>query len=103
MKRMILLAGLAVGFMACNNDNAGKDTAETDSTDHSAHSSGTASGTDTAGMAGKSMMSIMQSNMDQMKGMSSTGNPDNDFAALMKVHHMGAIEMAQLELVRGTD
>lgn len=35
--------------------------------------------------------------------MTSTGNPDNDFAAMMKIHHMGAIEMAQLELAKGSD
>jgi uncharacterized protein (DUF305 family) len=49
------------------------------------------------------MMQLMQSNMDQMKAVQSTGNPDNDFAALMKVHHMGALEMAQVEVSQGTD
>lgn len=41
--------------------------------------------------------------MDEMKAMPSTGNPDNDYAGLMKIHHMGAIQMAQAELARGTD
>ena len=45
----------------------------------------------------------MNGMMVQMKNMRSTGNPDNDFAALMKAHHLGAIEMAQLELAKGTD
>jgi uncharacterized protein (DUF305 family) len=54
-------------------------------------------------MAGKDMMTLMNGMMDQMKGMQSTGNPDNDFAALMKAHHLGAIEMAQLEVAKGLD
>ena len=35
--------------------------------------------------------------------MSSTDNPDNDFAAMMKTHHMGALEMAQVEVAQGQD
>jgi uncharacterized protein (DUF305 family) len=61
------------------------------------------SSVDTSSMSGMSMMSIMQKNMDQMKAMPSTGSPDNDFASMMKTHHMGAIEMVQLELAKGTD
>lgn len=38
-----------------------------------------------------------------MKAMPSTGNPDKDFAALIKIHHMGAVDMAGLELSSGMD
>jgi uncharacterized protein (DUF305 family) len=48
-------------------------------------------------------MDIMNKNMQEMKSMQSTGNPDNDFAAMMKTHHMGALEMAQAELSQGTN
>src|SRR5688572_20832543 len=106
MKRIFLTGSLAIGFMACTNNNEQGDKAS-DSTDHSAYQPGAATTTtqpmDTSGMAGKSMMSIMQANMDQMKTTQTTGNPDNDFASMMKVHHMGAIEMAQLELAKGSD
>jgi uncharacterized protein (DUF305 family) len=108
MKNIFLMASFAVGLIACS-DNGQPTATETkgDSTNHGAHQPANApiaTGTpDTAGMAGKTMMSIMQSNMDQMKAVQSSGNPDNDFASLMKVHHLGAIEMAQLELAKGTD
>ena len=45
----------------------------------------------------------MNKNMQEMKAMQSTGNPDNDFAAIMKTHHLGATEMAQAELAQGTN
>ena len=44
-----------------------------------------------------SMMSMMK-NMESMK---MTGNTDRDFALMMKIHHQGAIDMAQMELERG--
>ncbi len=49
------------------------------------------------------MMIMMTSMMDKMKGMQSSGNPDNDFANMMKAHHLGAIEMAQMEVAKGSD
>jgi uncharacterized protein (DUF305 family) len=102
MKKILLTAGLAASLMACNND--GKETTvntTTDSAGHNAHK--TEMPTDTSGMAGKSMMSAMQNMMDNMKTMQSSGNPDNDFASMMKAHHIGAIEMAQMEVAKGTD
>ena len=109
MKKVFLIAGVTLMFGACNN--SGQQEGSADTANHSGQhgamgDTGTSTSmqsTDTAGMSGKTMMSIMQSNMDQMKGMTSTGNPDNDFAAMMKVHHMGALEMAQLEVAMGTD
>lgn len=46
-----------------------------------------------------SMMGMMK-NMDSMK---MTGDTDRDFAAMMKIHHQGAIDMAQMELKSGKD
>ena len=107
MKKVLLMASLAVSFIACSDNNQTTTETKSDSANHDAHQTeNTPANTatvDTAGMAGKTMMSFMQSNMDQMKAVQSSGNPDNDFAALMKIHHMGAIEMAQLEVAKGTD
>lgn len=104
MKRIFLVAGLAIGFVACNDSNNTSDaTSTTDTGHHSAHQNTSTGSTDTSALAGKDMMSMMNSMMDNMKGMQSTGNPDNDFAALMKAHHLGAIEMAQMEVAWGTD
>jgi len=44
--------------------------------------------------------------MGMMKGMESmqmTGDADRDFAAMMKLHHQGAIDMSQVELQSGKD
>lgn len=46
-----------------------------------------------------SMMGMMK-NMDSMK---MTGDTDRDFATMMKMHHQGAIDMAQVELKSGKD
>ena len=49
----------------------------------------------------------MKSKMDDMQGqmmaMKSTGNPDVDFAMMMRVHHQSAITMAEAELQNGKD
>ena len=46
----------------------------------------------------KSKMDDMQSKMMAMK---STGDPDVDFAMMMRMHHQGAITMAETELRDG--
>jgi uncharacterized protein (DUF305 family) len=47
------------------------------------------------------MMTIMHQNMMQMDALTMTMDPDNDFATMMKVHHQGAIDMANEENSRG--
>lgn len=46
-----------------------------------------------------SMMN-MRKHMDAMK---SSGDIDYDFAAMMRIHHQGAVDMAELELKKGKD
>ena len=51
-------------------------------------------------------MAMKQSMSGMMKGMQEmpmSGDTDRDFAAMMKVHHQGAIDMAQAELASGKD
>ena len=38
-----------------------------------------------------------------MESMKMTGDTDRDFATMMKAHHQGAIDMAQMELQNGND
>ena len=38
-----------------------------------------------------------------MKNASMTGDPDDDFAAMMIPHHRGAVDMAKVELLYGKD
>lgn len=45
-------------------------------------------------------MMDMRKSMDAMKP---SGDIDYDFAAMMRVHHQGAVDMAELELKKGQD
>lgn len=47
------------------------------------------------------MMTIMHQNMMQMDALTMTMDPDNDFALMMRVHHQGALDMANEEKARG--
>ena len=53
-----------------------------------------------ASMDMKPMMTDMH---NQMMGMKSSGNVDVDFAMMMKMHHQGAITMAEAQLKDGKD
>lgn len=56
------------------------------------------------GMKGNmDMKSMMKDMNDKMSSMSMSGNPDVDFAMMMRIHHQGAIDMAQAELQAGKD
>ena len=52
-------------------------------------------------MKGMDMKSMMKNNDEKMASMKMTGNADVDFAMMMRVHHQGAIDMAQAELRDG--
>lgn len=49
------------------------------------------------------MKSMMKESNDKMGSMAMTGNVDVDFAMMMKVHHQGAIDMAEMELKNGKE
>lgn len=49
------------------------------------------------------MGSGMEKMMTDMHAPGYTGNPDVDFLAMMIPHHEGAVEMARLALIHGTD
>lgn len=108
MKKALILASVSSALLfACSNDNSGTGNHH-DSTPHSSTTENTANNTqpqtNTANPASSaSMMDMMNKNMQDMKAVQSTGNPDNDFAALMKVHHIGALEMAQAEIANGSN
>ncbi len=52
---------------------------------------------------GMEMKDSMMKGMKGMEGMQMTGDADHDFAMMMKMHHQGAIEMAQVEMKSGKD
>ena len=73
---------------------------------HSASMAGSGTGMDMKGMkgmdmTGMDMQAMMKDNNDKMSGMKMTGKPDVDFAMMMRIHHQGAIDMAQAELRDG--
>lgn len=53
--------------------------------------------------AGMDMKAMMKENDQKMASMPMTGNQDVDFAMMMRMHHMGAIQMAEMELKNGKD
>lgn len=52
---------------------------------------------------GMDMKAMMKANHDKMSSMQMMGNTDMDFAMMMRVHHQGAIDMAEAELRDGKD
>ena len=99
MKYFMILIVPVLIMLSCNNKtDKSTETSHTDSAakthvDTSANTSHV-----TGGMA-----EAMNKMMQDMKTMQMTGDPDNDFAMMMKSHHMGAIEMANMELSSGKD
>lgn len=104
---------LTIGIMsvvllsACGNDKDSTTSSTYDSTAIKDHTmvDGTTDTMSNMNMSGTNMsiMGIMDKGMQDMKAMKSSGNPDNDFASMMKMHHMSAIEAAQVQLSQGTD
>ena len=47
------------------------------------------------------MKGTMMMGMDEMQKMPMSGNPDKDFAMMMKIHHQQALNMAEMQLKTG--
>lgn len=105
MKGNLVVAGLLFVLFACNNNTSTGDTSSNgDSSNHAAHqpdADDTNSGSGRNYM--KDMHDAMSKMMQQMQQMQPTGDPDHDFAMMMKHHHEGAIDMAEAEVAGGTD
>ena len=81
--KVLALAGILLFAQACSKDNAD----EIKIQDHD----------------NNVMMGIMHEMMDKMMMMEMSHDPDDDFAMMMKMHHLGAIDMANAELKDGKD
>lgn len=85
--------------VSCNNSES-----NTDSKDTSSHATHNTSDNNAAGENHmKAMHDAMDNSMQQIHSMKPTGDPDHDFAMMMKQHHQGAIDMAKAEIAGGTD
>ena len=62
-----------------------------------------ASSSTSTAMSKMDMKAMMKDMGDKMSSMKMTGNQDLDFAAMMRIHHQGAIDMAQAELKAGKE
>jgi len=51
--------------------------------------------------ASNAMMKSMQAGMNQMMSMKMTGDPDHDFAMMLKMHHQSAVDMSDMEIKQG--
>lgn len=54
-----------------------------------------------AAHGGMDMKAMMKDMNDKMASMPMSGDPDIDFAAMMRIHHIGAIDMAEAQLRDG--
>lgn len=101
MKFLIMAACVALfTLQACNNGKT--PTNESTKTDTMNNMN---SNSDNANMKGmdNGLMSAMKPSMDQSEAMKMTGDFDYDFASMMIHHHQGAVDMAQVELSKGSD
>ena len=67
----------------------------------SSHGAGHAASAAGASHGSQQMHQAMMSGMESMRQMKPSGDTDKDFAAMMKMHHEQAIEMARVEAQNG--
>lgn len=56
---------------------------------------------DSMSHGGMDMKAMMKGMNDQMANMPMSGDPDVDFARMMRIHHVGAVDMAKAQLRDG--
>lgn len=100
MKKVFWLASFTSLLFACNN-NSNTDTAGHD-TLHHAEQDTTVNNTKNENNM-NAMHEAMNKMMHDMQNFQPTGDPDYDFAVLMKLHHQSAVAMAKVLVDGGTD
>jgi uncharacterized protein (DUF305 family) len=105
MKRLFVFQLGWIFLVACNND-ASTSTASGETTTTEQSNTAAAGDTSTSTSPGSStmpFMGVMDKMMKDMHAMKMTEDPDHDFAMMMKSHHQGAIDMANIELAQGAN
>lgn len=103
----IFLFGFAVFFLtSCgesktNSDTSSSDSANTEQQHEAADPKVAQDNSSSSNASNVTFKNVMDKTMQDMQSMQMTGDPDQDFATMMKRHHQGAIEMANLELSKG--
>ncbi len=91
---MLILLIITLAFTSCKSEGGKSESMKDMKMD----------GEDSTGMmASMQMMKSMDDMMKQMNSMQMTHDYDYDFATMMRMHHQGAIEMAQEEIASGKD
>ena len=70
---------------------------------HGQHGPAAPAGAQQPGMAGQDMMKTMQDMHRQMAAMQATGDPDHNFAMMMRHHQQAGVDMARTQLKNGKD
>lgn len=105
--KILIPAALAGMFLlqACNGDTKSATDSKMESDTAmkmTEHNDAKMDGTGKMDMNNELMKSMMSS-MDKMKAVKMNGDFDAEYAAMMIEHHMGAINMANIELKSGSD
>jgi uncharacterized protein (DUF305 family) len=106
MKRLFILACLSSAILAACNGNNSNSTTSTDSSataNQSTTAENTAAPTSPTNNASATFKEAMDKMMSDMHSMQMSGDPDHDFATMMKQHHQGAIDMANIEVAKGSN
>ncbi|MFC5510450.1 DUF305 domain-containing protein [Massilia jejuensis] len=104
MKNVQARIALVAGAVALAFGAAGSAFAQSGQHDqHAQHGSAAATASQQGNMSHQEMMKTMQDMHQKMSTMPMTGNPDHDFAMMMRSHHQAGIDMAKAQLKNGKD
>lgn len=104
MKQSKLSTSLISGVFAVLVGVSGSAFAQTgDHAQHGTTTSGASAGGQQNEMSGHEMMQTMQEMHQKMSAMQMTGDPDHNFAMMMRAHHQAGVDMANAELKNGKD
>lgn len=106
--KILVLAGALAAVNGVSAQAPSDSTKKEGAADH--QHSGSSAGQDGSAKSGMGDMSGMQGmhemmmkHSKKMESMPMTGDADHDFATMMRMHHQGGIEMANMELQHGKD
>ena len=102
MKRLIpsvalIATGVLVSTLWWTSEAAGRASAARDDGGAIQHQHDTARAPQHSG-ASNEMHDVMMADTKRMEAMKMTGDPDHDFAMMMKMHHETAVAMAKIQL-----
>ena len=100
MKKVQTRIALLTGAVALVFSAAGSSFAQ--SGQHGQHGAA-ATASQQGNMSHQEMMKTMQDMHQKMSTMSMTGDPDHDFAMMMRSHHQAGVDMAKAQLRNGKD